>query len=227
MASKKIFSKVITLITAFALTVSSCNKNEIVTESSNIISPEKSKTSNNSKWENSRNSTQTYAAVQFSSVRSIMDYYAPLLVTTIPIDGNPQSLSNTIIPPDITNQNVLRQMFADVKSFISQHYPQLGSTDAIDVNDPECAIFVITFAALEENGFANTIGSKNELNRFSSWLRCTIDIVAGYFDIVALIRGLATFETASVWAVVKFGIKKYCGWMIAACLIYDIVNNCV
>jgi hypothetical protein len=53
-----------------------------------------------------------------------------------------------------------------------------------------------------------------------------VDIIAGYFDIRNLIKGLGTFEFGSVWTIIKFAIEKYVGWIAAAILIYDLATNC-
>lgn len=165
MKSKNVNLKSIILIVAFLLTVFSCNKYETIEGSNSIVHGIENKVDGNYEFEISSNPSNASAAIRFSSVRSIMSYYAPLLLTTIPIERDYRHIHNTLVPSEITNQVVLTQMFSDVKAYIEQRYPQLGPADVIDVNDPECAIFVIAFAALEENGSLYTSGSKDMINR--------------------------------------------------------------
>jgi hypothetical protein len=97
----------------------------------------------------------------------------------------------------------------------------------IDVNDPDFTYFAQVYSIAEQSGFLSNTGSRLVATReIPTWLRCTVDIVAGYFDIRGIISGLGTFEFGTVWQVVKFAVKRYVGWVAAAILLYDIGTEC-
>lgn len=127
-------------------------------------------------------------------------------------------------------RQIVQPMNQEILLYLSNTYPQLGSTSMVDINDPDFTYFAQIYNIAEQsnliipNGAAGPIYARDQ---FPTWLRCTVDIVMGYFDVRALISTLGTFEFGTVWTVLKFAIKKYVGWIAAAILIYDISTECL
>lgn len=143
-----------------------------------------------------------------------------------PVEYTPED----VILQESEAQQILQPVNANILTYLSETYPQLGSTSMIDVNDPDFTYFVQVYSIAEQSGFivpANATGLTPASREIPTWLRCTVDIVIGYFDIVSLIQGLGTFEFGSVWTVVKSAVKKYLGWVGAAILMYDIATECL
>jgi hypothetical protein len=136
------------------------------------------------------------------------------------------------IPTDPSSEaeaaQILQPMNAEILTYLTQTYPHLGSASVVNVNDPDFAYFAQVYSIAEQSGFITASNSNLVTARaIPTWLRCTVDLVMGYFDVRGLISGLGTFEFGTVWAVVKTAIKKYVGWFAAAILVYDIATECI
>jgi hypothetical protein len=114
-------------------------------------------------------------------------------------------------------------------TYLSQNYPQFGSTSMVDINDPNFTYFAEVYNVAEGEGLIVPTGNSTPTvatQAIPAWVTCVSSIVSGFFSIEDLIKGLGTFEFGTVWTVVKFAIKKYAGWFAAAVLIYEVATNC-
>jgi hypothetical protein len=136
------------------------------------------------------------------------------------------------IPADPSSEaeaaQILQPMNAKILTYLTQTYPHLGSASVVNVNDPDFTYFAQVYSIAEQSGFI-TASNTNLITarEIPTWLRCTVEVIGGFFDVYSLIRGLGTFEFGTVWSVVKSAVKKYVGWFAAAVLIYDIATECI
>ncbi len=143
------------------------------------------------------------------------------------IDGFP------VIPDDVLleeeAQAVLQPTNDTILTYLNQNYPHLGSTELVVTNDPDFTYFAQVYSIAEQSGFITPIHGTTEVaaRQIPAWLRCTVDLVMGYFDVRGLISELGNFEFSTVWRAVKGAIKKYVGFIAAAILIYDITTECI
>jgi len=143
-----------------------------------------------------------------------------------------------IIPNDPLLEQEAAQMLqplnASILSYLSFKYPQFGPTDMIDINDPDFTYFATVYQVAEHVNFVVADiplitlekGTNGVAAKMPTWLRCTVNVAMGYFDITSVIKGLGTFNYSSVWTAVKFAAKRYLGCIAAAILIYDIATEC-
>lgn len=126
-------------------------------------------------------------------------------------------------------RTVLQPINVDVLTYLQTTYPQFGSTEMIDVNDPDFVLFAQVYSVAEQMGVLSTTNSTTQqlVIGIPTWLRCTVGVIGGFFNVMDIINGLGTFEFSTVWKAVKSAARKYLGWMGAAILIYDITTQCI
>lgn len=121
----------------------------------------------------------------------------------------------------------LKEKNKEIILYLSRNYPQFGPIDSVDTNDPSTVLLGLFYAVAEANNFQPFDKEPSLQKPLPAWLRCTVDVCLGYFDIREIIGGLGTFEFGTVWKVIKTSIKKYVGFLGAAILIYDIITECL
>jgi hypothetical protein len=95
------------------------------------------------------------------------------------------------------------------------NYPDLLPGDSLVEDDCDFTYFSRTYSILEDSGLIvpNPLESipnarGTHINTVPPWLRCTIDIVLGYFDVQSLISSLGTFEFHTVWRAINLLSKS-------------------
>lgn len=127
-------------------------------------------------------------------------------------------------------EHFLRSKNQKMIDYLVQKYPQYGRPD-INIDDPAASWFGLICAMYEAVGFRplNTLDLRTKLlaGQVPAWLSCALGVLGSSFGITQLVSTLGTFSYASVWATVKFVVKKYVtGWLGTAVALYNIANEC-
>jgi hypothetical protein len=111
--------------------------------------------------------------------------------------------------------------------YINAKYPKVGITQ-LDANDPDLVILGQVIMIAEENNFK---GLPSQSAKMAPWLKCALDVVWGYLNIVdAYNEIVATFtsgaSSSAVWAVIKKQIKRHLSWVGAIWAVGEIISDC-
>jgi hypothetical protein len=114
----------------------------------------------------------------------------------------------------------------EILSYLQENYPQFGSLEDVDVNDPSVQIFGFYYAVMEANNFEPYEMNENSRVQIPQWLTCAIEVIGAGSGIYNLINGSAFASYASAWAIVKKLVLRYVGWLGVAYTLYEISETC-
>ncbi len=122
---------------------------------------------------------------------------------------------------------ILQPMNSEILTYLSETYPQFGSTSMIDINDPDFFYFAIVYSLAEQSGFINPANSTNltAQREIPAWIQC-VGGVLGVTAIYELVSGAATATYSSTWSVIKRLAKRYAGWIGVGLALWEISTEC-